>query len=1330
MNGLGADPLDSALVRLRAGARILGAGFLVAPDVIATCAHVIDGETPVADFPMLRSHDHAVDVLERDDELDVAILRLADPPRGALPVPARITGGVRDHRFRTFGFPHDLPDGIWVTGRLVGAQGAGRIQMAQDPDHWRIEPGFSGAPVWDEELAGVVGMVATVTARSGTTAHLVPTTALGEAWTTPGRNPYRGLQPFDEEHADLFHGRDGDIDRLVQLLRRQDIVAVAGPSGSGKSSLVRAGLIPRLKQAGATVVDLGPDDGIPESPAPGTVLVLDQFEETVVADPAAAREKLATVTRLAADQRQQPGTPAALRVVLTLRSRTLDELITKDTVDELNRAVWFLEPMSREQLASAIEGPTAVVGGLAFESGLVQRILDDTTDEPGTLPLVSLVLDQLWQRRHGGWLMHNAYENLGRVPGALSKAADDVLESLTPRQRSLARQLVTRLTRPDGEGGYARRSARLADLDPEIRDIAQDLAGKRLLVIQDQTVNLTHQALIDHWPELHGWLVDDADFLSWQAKLHDLQESGGLLRDAPLAEAADWLRDRAPDIPEHQQQFIRRSEAAQRQTRNRWRTIAAVVGVLALVAGGLAVWATTANEEVRRQLRIAQSKALAEESKRFHTIDPRAALQLAQAAWRTAPTAEAYGTLLTHYAGLQQVERVYQNVWPGNLGNQGQIMTSPDGSVAAFVSDGGRHSTWAGLNGDSPHQGLEGPAPSHLTGGYFQLSPSGKLLGYANPAGIVGLSDLEHHTAVTVLRDTVETTRSVQSMAFSPDETRLLIKRSSVDNTTPELELWDLVHRRTVPIAESLRAPGIAGNGRPFLGPTPNTMVISLDRGPANVYDLTTGRLVRSVPTPGSDSGHVALGGAVAVHCVTRDTAVGRWGTLQVTDLATGAPQRSIPVPPCDNFTLDTNTNYALITTRISGETDSNRRLTITDLRTGATYLLNTTPSKSVLDQDEIAVFTGADGNPVALVGNENLLYRQRPVALDQSTIRPYDALVLNPRGDLRLRFTPSNTMTLTDRRTRATVATADGSRICGGCSQQLPVYSSPHGDRLLTVQDNTLVIYSVPTLAIEARIALPLPPGLGGPPTEEGSRYSQWGSSLGMLENDQVTVLHAGMITRWNLTDRTQIGSPTQVRPDGHGLRRAAHAAVLEPRPHHPAETVVVEPNGTVEVWNLDEHRVIAVLGEARTGGLGLGVVRFDPQGSVAAVDTRDDKIQLWDVDQARKRGRPIPAGTMATPRGFTPDGKVVTGSVSKAQIWDQDSGKLLASFTGPDLPSAWIMENYRLTMFGRDEDHSLEWNPKLWMDTLCRLSNRDFTDDERAVLAQLGAPDDRPCG
>ncbi|GAA4620250.1 trypsin-like peptidase domain-containing protein [Saccharopolyspora hordei] len=158
MTGPAVGPLGPALVRVRAGERVLGAGFRVAPDVVAPCAHVVDGAADlVADSPLLGTRGHAVEVLEQDEALDVALLRLAEPPPGALPAPARISGDVADHRFRTVGFPHDVPDGVRVTGRLLGAQGAGLVPMAVDPGLWHVDPGFSGAPVWDEALAGVVG---------------------------------------------------------------------------------------------------------------------------------------------------------------------------------------------------------------------------------------------------------------------------------------------------------------------------------------------------------------------------------------------------------------------------------------------------------------------------------------------------------------------------------------------------------------------------------------------------------------------------------------------------------------------------------------------------------------------------------------------------------------------------------------------------------------------------------------------------------------------------------------------------------------------------------------------------------------------------------------------------------------------------------------------------------------------------------------------------------------------------------------------------------------------------------------------------------------------
>jgi WD40 repeat protein len=1210
-----------------------------------------------------------------------------------------------------------------------------------------------------------------------------PEVALGESGEIC---PYRGLEPFDEEHAFWFRGRESLTDRLLDVVGRRPMVVVTGPSGSGKSSVVRAGLIPAVRGRGTDVAvfrmlsgeppatslarallpvlepELGEQALLTEAESlaarlstaraqtlpwlaerllakagPGGLLVfVDQFEEAGAERPDDALDLFELLLDLAgAAKRHRDGSPA-LAVVVTLRPGSLEGLVTDRTADSVADGVVFVPPMTRAQLTEAVSPD-----GVAFEPGLVERILDDAGTEPGTLPLVEFALARLWDNRRAGKLTHEAYAELGGVAGALAGFAEGLYGRLTTAEQAAARRLLVGMARPEDDGGFLRRPLWRSDVDDELRPILGTLATARLVVVGrtadgTEIIELAHQALLDRWPRLGAWLAEERDFLSWREQLRvgrarwlaDNRDPGGLLRGAALARAEDWVRGDV-DLSDDEREYIRASQARERRRLRVLRTVIVVISVLALVAGGLAVWAATANQESQRQLRIAHSRALAEDSMRFREIDPRMALQLAQAAWHTAPTAEAYGALFTQYAGLEPVEKVFQDLWQDNLT---RLMTSPDGSVAAMVNASGLPSTWGGLNGDSPRRGLAGPAPHDLSGGYFQLSPSGKLLGYGNATGSVALWDLERGTPAVMLRDTVGPTRNVLSMAFSTDETRLLIKRAGDDRKTTVFELWDLVQRRTVPIVEVIGPQNSFENvpESEFLGPTPNTVVIGLTGGGAETYDLTTGKLVRSIPEPSpASSGHVALNGTVAVHCATRYGAVGQVeGTLRVLDVATGAPLRSVPVPDCRNFTLDTSTNYAL-NVRTSTDGESNGRATITDLRTGVSYRL-TTPSLPGSTEDRIAVYTGADGRPVALIGDKNVLYRQRLTPIDPGAVRAGDIMLMNSRGDLGANIEPSGVITLVDLKTRATVATATGSRVCwGNCGRGRPFAFSPDDNRLLTVQDNTLVSYAVPTLAVEARIALPLPGGLGGPPTTDGVGYYQWSSSLGMLKNGQITVLHAGMITRWNLADRTQIGTPTQVRPDGDGLRRSAHSAVLEPRPDHPGEAVVVQPNGAVELWNLDEHRIVAGLGESTNRP---GSVRFDPRGSVAAVRTLDGKVQLWDADQGRRRGRLIPVGA-GDALGFTPDGRVLTVedvSAGKAQIWDQDSGKLLATLTGPPFTLAHGLDDNRLTMFGQAEDRSLTFDPALWSETLCRLNDRDFTDGERAVLAQLGVPDERPCG
>ncbi|WP_326918133.1 trypsin-like peptidase domain-containing protein [Actinophytocola sp.] len=1389
---------------------MVGTGFLATGELVLTCAHVLGTEGPdgpvMVDFPLLagdtRATAHVVawHGIEPDGRGDIAVLRLAATPSVAVPSRLSDTTTRWGEQVRVFGFPPDLGSdyGVWVEAELRAANGAGWLQIESAPGRRPVGPGFSGSPVFAPSSGGVVGMV--VAAERGahtTTSYVLPVGALLAAHPEiaapdPGEIcPYRGLEPFYEEHAEWFRGRESLAERLLDLVGTRPIVVVAGPSGSGKSSLVRAGLVPavrrrrmdvavfrllpgepaltsfarallpvlepelteqarlveaeslaaRLSTARAQTLPWLTDRLLSNAKPGGLLIVMDQFEEGSADRSSETRELFELVLDLAgAARRHRDGSPA-LAVVLTLRSGALDELVTDRTADAVAGGVVFVPPMTRAQLAEAISP-----GGVAFEPGLVARILDDAGTEPGTLPLVEFALARLWDNRSAGTLTHGAYDELDGVAGALAGYAEGLYGRLTPAEQESARRLLVGLARPDDDGGFLRRPLLLSDVDDELFPVLGKLSTGRLVVVGrtatgTEIVELAHQALLDRWPRLGEWLAEERDFLSWREQLRggmsrwlaDNRDPGGLLRGAALARAEEWLAGDA-DLSTEEREYIRASQARERRRHRVLLGVIAVITILALVAGGLAVLAQRANNRAQDQLRLAHSRALAEDSLRFRTINPRMALQLALAAWNTAPTSEAYGALFTQYAGLQSVEKVVQDPWHNGLD---RIMTSPDGSVAAFVNKDGLPSVWTGLNGDDPHRDVMAPLPHRVPGGTFQLSPSGKLLGYTSAIGHVVLWDLQRHSPAVMLRDTTQPSRIVRSMAFSSDETKLLIQRSQYESANPEFELWDLEQHRTVPIAQRLgpdRATEIM-----FFGPTPNTVVLDTPGSGANIYDLTTGQLMRAVPKPNPNSDKIAQNGAALVHCATGgdpSPGSGYRESLDVLDLATGTRQRSIPVPSCYGFELDTSTNYAIVR-EYSDEADANRQFTVTDLRTGRTYRLatptmdlNTTGIGPDQFQDKIAMFAGADGHPVVLIGNKNLLYRQRPSRLDQSAAAAATSEVTNRQGDLGVTFDPSGAINLINLETNATVATAPGSIPCWGtCGRGKPLDFSPDGKRLLVVRDDTLVIYAVPALTIEARISLPLPPTLGGPPNEDGYEADQWSSSVGILNNDQVTVLHAGMITRWNPNDGRQIGTPIQVRTDRDALRRSAHLAVLEPRPQHPAEAVVIEPNGDAELWNLDQHRTIATLDRSNVS---QGSVRFNPKGSIAAVHTPDRDVQLWDIEPTRKRGRPIPTGGTGV-LGFTPDNKLITIDLATnkvAHIWDQDTGKRLATLTGPTSYAArWTLEDDRLTVFGKDETRSIELDPNLWLGALCQLSNWDFTDDERAVLAQLGAPQERPC-
>lgn len=416
----------TACVRVRdAAGEVVGSGFLVGTDLVATCAHVVaaalrtdayDVEPPAAtvtiDFPTVpggttvrSARVHRWVPIAEDGTGDVAVLRLAEPaPAGAVMPPLRRVDRLWDHAFHVFGFPDGRWDGVWSTGRIRGGQGTGWYQLQSVAGDQRVEGGFSGAPVWDADTGAVVGMtVAADRDPDVTTAYLVPVEQVLGLDPELLPSPYRGLEPFDEEHAEYFFGRAPEIERLVAAAGANPIVVVAGPSGSGKSSLVKAGLLPRLRGEGTPVAQVRVRPGTPvrddvavalreQEAGPGCVLLVDQFEELADADPVAARELLAALVAVATAE------DSHVRVVLTMRGTAIDEILTPDAADALGAGSVFVGPLDRARLRAAVVGPAERAPGLDFEDGLVDRILDEAGAEPGQLPLVESLLAQLWER--------------------------------------------------------------------------------------------------------------------------------------------------------------------------------------------------------------------------------------------------------------------------------------------------------------------------------------------------------------------------------------------------------------------------------------------------------------------------------------------------------------------------------------------------------------------------------------------------------------------------------------------------------------------------------------------------------------------------------------------------------------------------------------------------------------------------------------------------------------------------------------------------------------------------------------------------------------------
>lgn len=471
--------------------------------------------------------------------------------------------------------------------------------------------------------------------------------------------PYRGLLPFDQRHARFFFGRDADRQRLVERLAQHPFVAVVGASGSGKSSLAMAGLLTDLAQNAfpdsnhwrillftpgsqpllalasqlATFLPMAErphavddlatrlaarSDALrttllaytADQPAP-VLLVVDQFEELFTLcqeGPERCRSQAEQFIAQLDDATRRGD--ARIKILLTLRADFLDRCLAHAALRQLlEDHQLLLGPLDEAGLCEAIVRPAGEVGAL-FEKGLVEIILRDVAAEPGLLPLLQQAVYELWLRRRGPWLTLEAYQASGGVLGALQKRAEDTYQTLTTDQQDVARNVFLRLTAlGEGMADTRRRVRReelyLAGRDPaQVDAVLQALSGPqaRLIVADENTAEVTHEALIQQWGTLRTWLEQDRKSLhvhrrlteaaaEWEQKERD---ESYLYQGARLAEATEWMTWHSGDLNPSEQVFLVSSlamserqeadrEARRQAQRRRTRTLRALLTALAIL---------------------------------------------------------------------------------------------------------------------------------------------------------------------------------------------------------------------------------------------------------------------------------------------------------------------------------------------------------------------------------------------------------------------------------------------------------------------------------------------------------------------------------------------------------------------------------------------------------------------------------------------------------------------------------------------------------------------------------------------------------------------------
>lgn len=1186
---------------------------------------------------------------------------------------------------------------------------------------------------WRERWQEVAAELAAADSEAGGAERDGPADGTGEVV------PYRGLAAFEAEDADWFFGRERLVDAVTAQLEKSRFVAVFGASGSGKSSLLRAGVVPRWQTAHGqrrTVV-LVPGAHPVRTSAAALVPSAARSAETQHVDSAAGDQALHRAVRQAlADQ----GDGAELLLVVdqfeevfTLcreadeRSRFIRALVAAAHAEdsrcrvvlgvradfyphctrhpELSEACGGAQvavgPLTTDELRRAITGP-AVRAGCTLEGALLAELVAHAHDRVGVLPLLSHALLETWRRRRGNTLTLTGFQAAGGIEGALARTAESVYTGLTASEQRVAKGVFLRLCAlGEGTEDTKRRITRdeVDGTDPDTAVTLERLAAARLLSLDQDSVEISHEALIRCWPRLRDWLAQDRDSVRAHRLLTEAAQTWAsvgrdpevLLRGSRLALVAEWSAGAARDMSALERGFLDASraadlaeQAAARRRVRRMRRLITLLSLLLTLTSIATVVAVRAQHRADQQRDIATSRRVAEQVRALRSADPALSLQLSLAAYRLAPTVEARSSLLSAFT------TPYATELAGHRGDV-PVLFSPDGRLLATGHAGGIR-LWDGTRPHAPRavgtvpavQG--GPVLTEATRA-TAFSPDGRLLlaGGApgdpkatDRAATVQLWDITDHRRPRRL--STRHTSVPLSAAFSPDgRTLATVGQDGV------LRLWSPSRRHGLRPMTGLR-PVTGVPGRPV---------------------TSVGRLTSVAFSP--DGRTLAAG--------STDRTVRRWDVTR--------PRRPRPLPPLRGhrgivtsvaFSPDGRTLAA------AGWDHTVRLWAVTDRRSA--------PRAATLSghTDKVyAVAFSPDGHSLASGGVEgvrlwSLHGAGRPYQAEHLT--GHDGAVTSvafaPDGSTLVSGSQDGTARLWDLATDTLAA--HSSSVYG-------VAVAPRGGVLASASyDGTVRLWSTARpRAVRELASLP-----GHTAAVNALAFTADGETLisGSLD---------GTARLWSVTDPrrprflaalTAHGAvdAVAISPDG----RVAVTADDEGArlwnitdPHRPrsrallpgtAESLALAPDGrslacggadgVIRLWALTSSLPPRSLGTLRGHTQVVKSLAFRGDGRVLASASDDRTARLWPLTHGRFQGRSIVLTGHAEPLhavGFSPDGRTLAtaGNDDTVRLWKVPAGRQapeeFATLTGHtgDVNAVAFTADGRTVATGSN-DHTVRlWDP-----------------------------------